>query len=79
MDQNRRDDGLWMYGAGIALLLMLLPAGVPVAQEQTGPRIKLEEARFHFGDVTQGETAVHVFEFRNEGDAVLEIQKVQTS
>jgi hypothetical protein len=54
-------------------------AGVLAAEEQKGPRIEFKQDRFEFGQVKQGEQAVHVFEFRNSGDAVLEIQKVQTS
>jgi hypothetical protein len=54
-------------------------AGVLAAEEQKGPRIEFKQDRFEFGHVKQGEQAVHVFEFRNSGDAVLEIQKVQTS
>jgi hypothetical protein len=54
-------------------------AGVRAAEEQKGPRIEFKQDRFDFGAVKQGEQAVHMFEFRNAGDAVLEIQKVQTS
>jgi hypothetical protein len=49
------------------------------AEEQKGPRLEIKEEHYDAGKVAQGEQVVHVFEVRNGGDAVLEIQKVQTS
>jgi hypothetical protein len=49
------------------------------AEEQKGPRLEIKEEHYDAGKVAQGEEVVHVFEVRNAGDAVLEIQKVQTS
>jgi len=49
------------------------------AQEPKGPRIEVKEERYNAGKVVQGEQVVHVFDIRNAGDGVLEIQKVQTS
>lgn len=65
--------------AGTALLLALLLAGAAAAAEHRGPRLQFGELRYDHGNVKQGETAVHVFEFHNTGDEVLEIHKVQTS
>jgi uncharacterized protein YxeA len=61
------------------LIAAALTAGALAAQERTGPRIEFKQERYDFGKVTEGDQAVHVFEFTNTGDAVLEIQKVQTS
>jgi hypothetical protein len=49
------------------------------AQEPKGPRIEVKEEHYDAGKVVQGEQVVHVFDIRNAGDEVLEIQKVQTS
>jgi hypothetical protein len=49
------------------------------AEEQKGPRLEIKEEHYDAGKVAQGEQVVHVFEVRNAGDAILEIQKVQTS
>ena len=54
-------------------------AGFLAAQEHKGPRIEFKQERHDFGKVSEGDRAEHVFEFTNTGDAVLEIQKVQTS
>jgi hypothetical protein len=49
------------------------------SQDHKAPRIEIKEERFDFGKVAPGEQAVHVFEIRNAGNDVLEVQKVQTS
>ncbi len=54
-------------------------AAATPAQEQRGPRIEINQERYDFGNVKQGDEAVHVFEFKNSGDDVLIIQRVQTS
>lgn len=69
----------------IAVMLSSLIAAAGVvsataaAQEQKGPKIEIKQERYEFGNVKQGDAAVHVFEFRNAGDDILIIQKVQTS
>jgi cbb3-type cytochrome oxidase subunit 1 len=70
---------LVVIAAAVLIAVAGTIAGVIAAEEQKGPRIEFKQDRFEFGQVKQGEQAVHVFEFRNSGDAVLEIQKVQTS
>jgi cbb3-type cytochrome oxidase subunit 1 len=70
---------LVVIAAAVLIAVAGTIAGVLAAEEQKGPRIEFKQDRFEFGQVKQGEQAVHVFEFRNSGDAVLEIQKVQTS
>lgn len=54
-------------------------AGSAAEGDRTGPRLEIASDRFDFGKVSQGEQAVHVFEFRNGGDDTLIIQKIQTS
>ncbi len=54
-------------------------SGTVFSQDHKAPRIEIKEERFDFGKVTQGEQAVHVFDIRNAGNDVLEVQKVQTS
>ncbi len=53
--------------------------GVRAVEEQKGPRIEFQQDRFDIGTLKQGEAAVHVFEFKNAGDEVLVINKVETS
>lgn len=53
--------------------------GVQAAEEQKGPRIEFQQDRFDIGKVKQSEAAVHVFEFKNAGDELLVINKVETS
>ena len=49
------------------------------AQEHKGPRMEVKGEQHGFGKVIQGEQVVHIFDIRNAGDEVLDIQKVQTS
>lgn len=62
----------------IAVIMLAVSAAVG-AQDAKGPKIEVSDARFDFGKVQQGREAVHLFEIRNVGDAVLEIQKIQSS
>lgn len=70
---------LIVIAAAVLIAAAGVAAAVPAPEEHKGPRIEIKQDRYDFGKVTQGEQAVHVFEFRNAGDEVLEIQKVQTS
>lgn len=63
----------------IAAAAALLSAGAVAAAEQAGPKIEVKQEHYDFGKVAQGEQAVHLFEIRNAGNGVLDIQKVQTS
>jgi hypothetical protein len=63
--------------AVLGALVLLLWAAAVFAAGPGGPRLVVTETRFDFGTVTEGQTAEHVFELRNTGDAVLEIVKVQ--
>lgn len=63
----------------LAAIFAAAGSGTVFSQDHKSPRIEIKEERFDFGRVTQGEQAVHVFEIRNAGNDVLEVQKVQTS
>lgn len=65
--------------AAFLLAASLAFAGALSAREHKGPRIEIGQDRYDFGKIVEGEQAVHIFEFRNTGDEVLEIQKIQTS
>ena len=45
---------------------------------QPGPKLVIDEAAFSFEPVVDGSMVTHDFVVRNEGDAVLNIQKVKT-
>jgi len=65
--------------AAIAVLLLVVLAGVLPAQEVKGPRIEAREAQHDFGKVVQGTTVSHVFEVRNTGSEPLVIDRVVPS
>ncbi len=43
------------------------------------PRIEFSEVVFDFGSVYQNAEVIHVFKFRNAGDAILKIENVKTT
>jgi len=47
------------------------------AQDIQGPKMILEELKFDFGEVKEGEAISHVFLVFNQGDQTLEIRKVK--
>jgi len=64
----------------LRLLLMLFVMMVPAwAQALAGPNLVVEDSRYDFGSVMQGEKVEHRFTFRNDGDAPLLIDKVKSS
>ena len=52
-------------------------AGIAPALESQGPKMVLEEQRFDFGEVKEGEVFSHTFRVVNQGDQTLEIRKVK--
>ena len=61
---------------------MLVVAAVAIATagfsgELQGPRIYVKESYFDFGTVRPGAQPEHIFEIKNVGDEVLDIQRVQ--
>ena len=63
----------------ILLLASLAAAVASAADAPAVPRIYLPEAKYEFGRVNAGETVEHLFEVRNVGTAVLQIERVQPS
>ncbi|AMV73036.1 DUF1573 domain-containing protein [Desulfuromonas carbonis] len=57
-----------------ALLLVL-----PLPSLAAAPRLMVENLDFDFGQVYQGDRVDHVYQFRNAGDATLNIEKVRSS
>jgi len=48
-----------------------------LAREIQGPKMVLEELKFDFGEVKEGEVVSHTFRVLNQGDQPLEIRKVK--
>lgn len=48
-----------------------------LAQDIQGPKMVLEELKFDFGEVKEGEVISHAFRVLNQGDQPLEIRKVK--
>jgi hypothetical protein len=55
-------------------IFLLVPA-----LSYAAPAINFNEISYDFGDVRQGDRAEHVFEFGNNGDQELVIEKVTSS
>jgi hypothetical protein len=53
------------------------PADRPMPEPPTGPILTFESTVFDFGKVDSGGSITHAFVFRNTGDQVLEITRVQ--
>jgi hypothetical protein len=68
-----------MKRTGIAMLVIAFVAiaAAGSAGDRQGPRISVKEGHFDFGSVRQGSQPEHIFEIKNVGDEVLEIQRVQ--
>ncbi len=52
-------------------------ASAGFAGDRQGPRIYVKESNFDFGTVSPGSQPEHIFEIKNVGDEVLDIQRVQ--
>lgn len=59
------------------VLAVVAVAAAGSAGERQGPRIYVKDSKFDFGTVRPGTQQEHVFEIRNTGDEVLDIQRVQ--
>ncbi len=73
-----------MKKSAFALIMALGLLGSGVDAENAvlapkGPKIEVNQDRHDFGKVAQGAEAIHVFDIKNAGDELLEIQKVETS
>ncbi|MEE2857790.1 MAG: hypothetical protein VX949_10395 [Planctomycetota bacterium] len=86
--QTTRRDRVIRRGVSLAALVLLLGAGVflrgdsslagnSLATNSVGtPKIVCEEPLVEWGDLIKGSPFQHTFQIKNEGDAVLIIQKV---
>jgi hypothetical protein len=68
---------LWRAGAAIALAAVILAA--PALAQGAKPRAVFKETTHDFGQVKQGDVVSHEFVFKNEGNAPLVIEKVETT
>lgn len=61
--------------ASLLVILFILSSGVCFA----APAFNVDNDKFDFGEVFQGEKVPHVFKFTNDGDEVLKIDRVRSS
>jgi hypothetical protein len=68
-----------MKKTGILMLVIAVVAiaGAGFSGERQGPRISVKDSKFDFGTVRQGTQPEHIFEVKNVGDEVLDIQRIQ--
>lgn len=59
----------------ITIMFALLSGSFALA----APNLQAQQQKFDFGEIFQGEKVLHVFEFVNEGDEVLKIDRVRSS
>jgi len=69
-------------GRTITIIVVLVLAAAAFtaagsAGEHQGPRIYVKESNVDLGTVRPGSHPEHIFEIKNVGDEVLEIQRVQ--
>ena len=65
--------------AAMALIALAGIGSVAPAQEYEGPKVLVDQLKYHFGKVVQGKQAEHVFEMRSAGKEALVIDRIQTS
>jgi len=63
----------------VALIALVGLGSVTPAQEFKGPKGSVDQLKYHFGKVVQGEQAEHVFELRSVGNETLIIDRIQSS
>ena len=51
--------------------------GPPIPPRASGPKIVVDEPKFNWGEVLQGEKVEHVYKVRNTGTAPLRITNVK--
>lgn len=66
-----------LLALALPITLMADDGGTPYGQGKD-PKIVLPEATFTFDTVLEGETVVHSFPVKNEGQADLVVEKVRT-
>ncbi|MEZ4754366.1 MAG: DUF1573 domain-containing protein [Bdellovibrionota bacterium] len=79
MEQSRRENSCMICLKLIFCLFFILPQISFAEEEAKAPKIKISDAIYEFGSVTQGSKVEHEFNFINEGNADLHIQRVVAS
>jgi hypothetical protein len=64
-------------GISILVIAVLTIAAAGFSGERQGPRIFVKDSKFDFGTVRPGTQPEHIFEVKNVGDEVLDIQRIQ--
>lgn len=59
----------------VAIMLVSLSGSIAFA----APSLQVNNPKFDFGEIFQGEKVLHVFEFVNDGDETLQIDRVKSS
>jgi hypothetical protein len=59
----------------ITIMFVFLSGSFVIA----APNLHVDNPKFDFGEIYQGEKVLHVFEFANEGDETLKIDRVKSS
>ncbi len=59
----------------VAIMFVVLSGSIAFA----APNLQVSSPKFDFGEIFQGEKVLHVFEFVNEGDETLKIDRVKSS
>jgi hypothetical protein len=73
LPQQERNQKMFRF---FVLLLLALNLAVPAL---AAPQVVVEQLRYNFGEVVQGELVEFIFRFRNAGDEILELGKVHSS
>lgn len=60
-------------------LTVIILACLSVSPAFAAPNLQVDNPKYDFGEVFQGEKVLHVFEFVNEGDEMLTIDRVRSS
>ena len=64
-------------GISMRVFAFVAIAAAGLSGERQGPRIFVKDSKFDFGTVRPGTQPEHIFEIKNVGDEVLDIQRVQ--
>lgn len=63
----------------ILFIVSLLASGLLISSAFAAPKLTVNDATFDFGEIYQGDKVPHVFEFTNQGDDPLVIDRVRSS
>jgi hypothetical protein len=57
--------------------LSLIFLNTAISQQESTPKMVLKEEVYNFNDVDEGVVIQHTFKVFNEGDKILEVQKIE--